>query len=56
MFGILTMIGLVAAIITLLFSAVPISSARIHKSLLQSVMSAPLAFFLATDTGMTPNR
>ena len=56
MLGVLAMLGLVGAILVLFISAVPKSSAKLHKNLLHSVIDAPYSFFVATDTGKTLNR
>ena len=41
---------------TSLIQAVPTTSIRLHRSLLDRVMSAPLSFFDTTDSGVTVNR
>ncbi|EHK21751.1 uncharacterized protein TRIVIDRAFT_59905 [Trichoderma virens Gv29-8] len=41
---------------TSLIEAVPVTSIKLHKLLLDKVMSAPLSFFVTTDTGVTVNR
>lgn len=41
---------------TSLIKAVPVTSIKLHKLLLEKVMSAPLSFFVTTDTGVTVNR
>ena len=40
----------------MLVITVPKSSAQLHKQLLHTVMRAPLAFFVNTDSGITLNR
>ena len=39
-----------------LLKAVPRSGERLHRMLLDTVIRAPLSFFVSTDTGITTNR
>ena len=59
MYGLLagiSTLGLMGAAWQYLIIMLPNSAGRLHKSLLQTVMAAPLSFFTATDTGEIANR
>lgn len=52
----LSTLGLMGAAWQFLINMLPRSAERLHGSLLQTVMAAPLSFFTATDTGEITNR
>lgn len=59
MYGLLagvSTLGLMGAAWQYLINMLPKSAERLHKNLLQTVMTAPLSFFTATDTGEITNR
>ncbi|MCJ1308488.1 hypothetical protein MMC25_002141 [Agyrium rufum] len=56
LFGILSSAGLVTYIYWTLMIMIPRSAIRLHWELLNSVIHAPLSFFILVDTGITLNR
>ncbi|GAM38880.1 vacuolar glutathione S-conjugate transporter [Talaromyces pinophilus] len=54
--GILAIILMSASVWVLIVEMVPRSSIKLHKMLLDTVLSAPFSFFISTDTGVTLNR
>jgi len=56
MFGGLSLCGMIIAILAIFTGVLPRSSARLHRRLLDTVMSAPYSFLSATDLGIILNR
>lgn len=54
--GLLAIILMSASVWVLIVEMVPRSSIKLHKMLLDTVLSAPFSFFISTDTGVTLNR
>lgn len=54
--GVIAMLLMFASVWLLIVQSVPKSSIKLHKILLDTVMSAPYSFFVSTDVGVTLNR
>lgn len=56
MLGGLAIVFLVASTWQMIVTMVPLSGTNFHRSLLKTVLDAPMSFFAATDAGITINR
>ncbi|KAH6876442.1 P-loop containing nucleoside triphosphate hydrolase protein [Thelonectria olida] len=56
MLGGLAIVFLVASTWQMIVTMVPLSGNNFHRSLLKTVLDAPMSFFAATDAGITINR
>ncbi|KAK4201212.1 putative ABC transporter [Triangularia verruculosa] len=56
MFGGIAIIGLTIGCWQMIIKMVPLSGEKFHLALLKTVLSAPMSFFVKTDTGVTMNR
>lgn len=56
MLGGLAIVFLVASTWQMIVTMVPLSGNNFHRSLLKTVLDAPMSFFAATDSGVTINR
>lgn len=56
LFEIISIFGLIMTGSFCILLSTPVSAKKLHKTILNTVMSAPLSFFTTTDTGTTVNR
>ncbi|KAF2008813.1 hypothetical protein BU24DRAFT_359666 [Aaosphaeria arxii CBS 175.79] len=59
MYAFLALLGLAALVVacwTLIMTMAPQAGRQLHQRLLQTVLTAPMSFFIGTDTGITTNR
>ncbi|KAK0701168.1 P-loop containing nucleoside triphosphate hydrolase protein [Apiosordaria backusii] len=56
MFGGIAILGLIVGCWQMIIKMVPLSGEKFHLALLKTVLSAPMSFFVKTDTGVTMNR